>query len=59
MRLLGIFIQSPAQLLDRTIQAALKVYEHIVRPESLPQFFPSDKYAGAFEEIQKYFERLA
>src|SRR4030088_186605 len=58
-RFLGIFIQCPSQFLDRTVQAAFKIDEHIVCPEALTKFLPRNKFSWAFQEENQDLQRLS
>src|SRR6266851_1731086 len=58
-RLLGIIIQCPSQLLDRTVQASLKIDKDVVGPETPAKFLPSHKLSRPFQQEKQDLERLS
>src|SRR6267143_1739380 len=58
-RLLGIFIQRPSKLLDRAVQASLKIDEYVVGPESLGKFLASHNLAWFFQQENQDLQGLS
>jgi hypothetical protein len=50
--------ESLAQLVDGFVEAILEVDESLGGPETLPDFFASDNYAGVLEKHEENLERL-
>src|ERR1700682_1852070 len=57
-RFLGIFIQCPSQLLDRTVQASFKIDKDVVGPETLAKFLPCHQLSRPFQQEKQDLQRL-